>query len=389
MSIDRATQSQSERRSRSVSRPHRRGGGGGGVYPAACTSSSSSSRSSSRAGGGNRRRSARYQRFTDSESALTDDDDTHSNNNAKDSYLLHNQIENPTGGAPATQLYQVMPKQPRHAVHDIRTQIQLGMQNVNHSILDDDTLQSTNSDVLQAVSVIRKNYTAKLEQSEKRKQDLLAAIVAEEQRGRELSKIVKELLPDPKNTSLQEKPSLSRQSNDRSWMSKCLSEDAEKYFDDFLSNVEETDISSFDGERSDASSSIGMKKPRDLHSGERETTGLSAGSVSLPVEMDGVVLPWLQWETSNDGSPLLCKNRVDVSVIPEHNLCSSAQGETQSCGSWPGVVIKTPVTVARKIDEYLLHVEATEEIIFEAWRQRQKIICGAFTLCSRNLLDFL
>lgn len=46
-------------------------------------------------------------------------------------------------------------------------------------------------------------------QSEKRKQDLLAEIVLEEQRGRELSKIVQEMLPDTKNNAMQ-KPSRTR-----------------------------------------------------------------------------------------------------------------------------------------------------------------------------------
>jgi hypothetical protein len=46
-------------------------------------------------------------------------------------------------------------------------------------------------------------------QSEKRKQDLLADIVLEEQRGRELSKTVKELLPEPKKTATG-KPSRAR-----------------------------------------------------------------------------------------------------------------------------------------------------------------------------------
>lgn len=44
-------------------------------------------------------------------------------------------------------------------------------------------------------------------QSEKRKQDLLSEIVLEEQRSRELSKIVKEWLPDPKNNVIVDKPS--------------------------------------------------------------------------------------------------------------------------------------------------------------------------------------
>lgn len=49
-------------------------------------------------------------------------------------------------------------------------------------------------------------------QSEKRKQELLAEILLEEQRGRELSKIVQELLPDPK-VSVVEKPSRARKVN--------------------------------------------------------------------------------------------------------------------------------------------------------------------------------
>lgn len=100
-------------------------------------------------------------------------------------------------------------------------------------------------------------------------------------------------------------------------MSKRLTEEAEKYFEDFLSNVEDTDISSFDGERSDASSSLGgITKPRGTATsyGEIETSQNPAGYSSLPVEMEGVNLPWLQWETSNDGSPILSKNKMNPSA---------------------------------------------------------------------------
>lgn len=87
-------------------------------------------------------------------------------------------------------------------------------------------------------------------------------------------------------------------------MSERLIEDAERYFDDFITNIEDTDLSSFDGERSDGSSTLGgMVKGRDFAIGEAETCRIPAGSTSHPVEMDGVILPWLQWETSHDGSP--------------------------------------------------------------------------------------
>ncbi|KAF9624692.1 hypothetical protein IFM89_012985 [Coptis chinensis] len=67
------------------------------------------------------------------------------------------------------------------------------------------------------------------------------------------------------------------QNNDRGWMSKCLTEDAKRYIYDFLSNVEDTDLI--------------------LHYGESEAAGCSTRSTFLPVEIDGVVLPWLQFKT--------------------------------------------------------------------------------------------
>lgn len=92
-------------------------------------------------------------------------------------------------------------------------------------------------------------------------------------------------------------------------MSKRLTEEAERYIEDFISNVEDTDISSIDGERSDTSSSIGGIT-------KTETFQNPAMSTPLPVAMDGVVLPWLQWETSNDATPIGCKNKTEPPGIP-------------------------------------------------------------------------
>lgn len=109
-----------------------------------------------------------------------------------------------------------------------------------------------------------------------------------------------------------------QRSNDRSRMSKRLTEEAEKYIEDFISNVEDTtDISSLDGERSDTSSSIGViVKPETLYS--------PAVSNSLPVEMDGVVLPWLQWETSNEVTPQSWKSKAEPPTTPTPNTLRNA-----------------------------------------------------------------
>lgn len=92
-------------------------------------------------------------------------------------------------------------------------------------------------------------------------------------------------------------------------MSKRLTEEAERYIEDFISNVEDTDISSVDGERSDTSSSLGgiMKG---------ETFQGPAMSTPPPVFMDGVVLPWLRWETSNDTTPIGYRNKTEAPVTP-------------------------------------------------------------------------
>ncbi|XAR50301.1 hypothetical protein NMG60_11004588 [Bertholletia excelsa] len=235
--------------------------------------------------------------------------------------------DHPAGDDVNIGLYEAMRTELRYAVDEIRMELEQAMGRKSSALASGNCLQPANSNGLQTVSTVRKNYTSKIEQSEKRKQDLLAEIVLEEQRGRELSKIVQELLPEPKKSTNVDKPFRSRKNNDRNKVSKRLTKEAEKYFEDFISNVEDTDISSFDGERSDTSSITGVAKTRYVvsHPRETETYQSPAASTSLPVEMDGVVLPWLQWETSNDGSPLHSKNKSGIPLTPKHISWDGAQ----------------------------------------------------------------
>lgn len=101
-------------------------------------------------------------------------------------------------------------------------------------------------------------------------------------------------------------------------MSKRLTEEAEKYFEDFISNVEDTDISSLDGERSDTSSTLGGIT-------KTETFQSPTMSKPLPAEMDGVVLPWLQWETTNDSSSQSCKTKTQPQVTPKTKFLDGCQ----------------------------------------------------------------
>ena len=97
----------------------------------------------------------------------------------------------------------------------------------------------------------RKDYTAKLEQSEKRARDLCAELAADEQRRQELARIVVELLPESKPSKTKRPSRTRRNSADRKDMSECLNEEAQKYFDEFInvSNFEDSEFSSFEEER--------------------------------------------------------------------------------------------------------------------------------------------
>ncbi|XP_039805491.1 serine/arginine repetitive matrix protein 2-like isoform X2 [Panicum virgatum] len=251
----------------------------------------------------------------------------------------------------------------------------------------------------QVITELRRSYTNKLEESEKRKQELLAQLAAEEQHGHELTKIVRELLPTTKKTAnLQRQPRHRRRSNDRSKMSKRLTEEAEQYFEDFLSNVEDTDFSSFDGERSDTSST----KKDVLHNAMIETP-VALPKVGSPSEEDGLVLPWLEWETTNDLQTSPCKTKAQG----ESTACSTSNQTVSSRGSWsPGdyatsTASKDKVlarfeevgirqsscphfagTSSFHIDDYL-HLRQSEDLLFEKWRQKQRIESGGLFLCSR------
>ncbi|XP_010442012.2 PREDICTED: uncharacterized protein LOC104725102 [Camelina sativa] len=251
-------------------------------------------------------------------------------------------------------------------------------------------------DVHCTISTFKKGYATKLQESEERKRDLLAEIMLEEQRGRELSMNLKELLTE-NSSEAEEKPLRTRKrSKDRSRRtSMCLTDEAEQFIDEFISNIEDTDFSSLEDERSESSSSFGMIKSQSSQS----TTVLK----SVPVEMDGVMLPWLQWEAPDDTSAALtCLNKSPhtpntKSLVWESDPtqdASSGQGTSigtiSSRGSWSPYYSSTkPVNPIRrlKIDvaEYLKRPNSSD-ILNETWKLRHRISSGSLVLCSRSLI---
>ncbi|CAH9116297.1 unnamed protein product [Cuscuta europaea] len=335
--------------------------------------------------------------YSSHSSVLTDDElkDLHGKNvNEKiiQAVYSHKQAEHPTEDDINSGLYEAMKKGLRYAVEEIKVELEQGMirKSGNHSQLD---------------SAVRNSYVAKLEESEMRKQDLLAEILLEDQKGRELSRIVTE------NSAPVVKPSRTRKkSNDPGTLSRQLTVEAEKYFEDFITNVEDTDISSFDGERSDGSSTLGgMMKAWDgincMEPGAyqiREVSDIHRG------EMDGVILPWLKWETSNDGSS---SGKTEVRTLSRKSVFWDAKQE-HSCyspssqGSYSPAIMKyhEMSKLSKRVDneenyerevppkfdmhEYV-RLQHSEEMLFERYRERKRISSGGLLLTCTNAFSNL
>ncbi|KAL3617548.1 hypothetical protein CASFOL_037869 [Castilleja foliolosa] len=298
-------------------------------------------------------------------------------------------------------LYEAMRKDLRSAVQEIRTELNQAMGRNQTALSSGDYLQSDHD-----FPGITDKYATKLEQLEKHKQDLLTEMLLEEQRGQEVSKMVQEL-PYSRTSAVAEKPSRARKkSSDRSRVSTRLTEEAERYFEDFICNMEDTDMSSYDGERSDRSSTLGPKmKKKDPTVTEAETYKTHAGFISHPtVEMDGIILPWLEWGSSPDKT-----NKVQSRVTPKPpqrnpeedmvSLSESSNHSISSHSSWSPGLSFSPLVVKREnaskttrvaddcisprfdMDEYL-KLRNNEELLFEVYRQQNRINSGGMLLCT-------
>ncbi|PIN27062.1 hypothetical protein CDL12_00160 [Handroanthus impetiginosus] len=329
--------------------------------------------------------------YSSHSSALTDDEskDTHFGKNGFEKIIraAEHPAEDVTNGG----LYEAMRKELRHAVQEIRTELNQAIGRNQTALTSGVCLQPEKSGSLQDFSRISNKYATKLEQVEKCKQDLLNEMLLEKQRSKDVSKMFNES-PDSSASAVAEKPSRGRKrSTDRSGASKRLAEEAERYFEDFIYNFEDTDISSFDGTR----------KARDA--AKAETYETPARSSSHPVEIDGVVLPWLQWETSHEGT-LSGKNKAHTPMTPKTLQWDSEKDTVplhdpssysiSSHGSWsPGPFSSTPIDKREEeckandsissfdMDEYLKH-RNNEELLFEMYRERNRIDSGGLLLCS-------
>ncbi|RDX97455.1 hypothetical protein CR513_19783, partial [Mucuna pruriens] len=153
----------------------------------------------------------------------------------------------------ASDIYETVRSEVRRAISEIQIDLESAIQRSNATAIAvanvaDIPPNLVNPGAVELVLEIRKEYAKKLEESQERARNLRADLAVEEHRGRELDRILKEVLPYPQTPIAQKsRPAHTRKSSiERRRMSKRLAEDAKAYFDECvsLSTFDSSDFSS-------------------------------------------------------------------------------------------------------------------------------------------------
>lgn len=245
--------------------------------------------------------------------------------------------DHPTGDTDSTGLYETIRSEVWRAVSEIRSDLEQAiarkcpssatstrLSNSSHS-------KDTDADV---VSAIKEEYAAKLDQAEKRARNLWAELAVEEQRCQELSRILKEIHPDPQSSQTRKKSGTRKNSAERKQISKCLTEEAQTYFEEFvsISTLEDSEMSSLE-EVEKGSSVEDVKMEEDGYYRE------SASSISSTnLADDGIVIPWLKYETNSHPMAPLNRKKLDIASTGSKIQQDGAKEErnSSSCSSNSG-----------------------------------------------------
>ncbi|KAM1706322.1 hypothetical protein EV1_027966 [Malus domestica] len=155
------------------------------------------------------------------------------------------------GDTTASSIYETVRSEVRRAISEIQNDLASAMQRSNTPALANTDISDIPPDLVNPSAVelvldIRREYARKLERSQERARKLQSDLAVEEHRAQELSRILKEVLPDPKTPSVPKSRPGRKASIERRKMSKRLTDEAMAYFDECvsLSTFDSSDFSS-------------------------------------------------------------------------------------------------------------------------------------------------
>ncbi|XP_023900483.2 uncharacterized protein LOC112012320 isoform X2 [Quercus suber] len=161
------------------------------------------------------------------------------------------QGDNAEADSTTSSIYEAVRSEVRRAISEIQNDLEIAIRRSKTTAIATTNIADippdlVNPDAVELVLDIRREYAIKLEQSLERARKLQADLAVEEHRGHELSRILKEILPDPKTPNVPKSRPGRKTSIERRKMSKRLEEEAMNYFDECvsLSTFDSSDFSS-------------------------------------------------------------------------------------------------------------------------------------------------
>lgn len=150
----------------------------------------------------------------------------------------------------ASVIYETVRSEVRRAISDIQNDLESAIRRNNVNATGTSSIADIPCNLVDAGAIefmidIKRECTRKLEESEERAGKLRADLAVEEHRAKELSRILQEILPDPKTSNPQKSRMGRKRSTERKKISRRLTEEAMAYFDECvsLSTLDSSDFS--------------------------------------------------------------------------------------------------------------------------------------------------
>ncbi|KAG7012979.1 hypothetical protein SDJN02_25733 [Cucurbita argyrosperma subsp. argyrosperma] len=272
------------------------------------------------------------------------------------------------GQSSASDIYDIIQYEVRRAVQDIHNDLlnasQSGADAVGSSNIDIPS-ELVNPGAVEMVMDLRSEYSKKLELSQDRARKLRADLAVEEQRGLELSRILREVIPAPK-TSMRRKASIERRR-----MSKRLTDDALAYFDECVS------LSTFDG--SDFSSM--EETPPPIHQFSSTTQFQESAAIETASESEQYNLGQTSYRSSN-----LSKSQFSFSNKPQETYGIIQQDIGKYIQKCEKDGNKSRVVSMKKQCDIIMNdrnmEKASESLLFDRLVFRNRIESGSILLCG-------
>ncbi|KAJ8899040.1 hypothetical protein K2173_008869 [Erythroxylum novogranatense] len=295
---------------------------------------------------------------------------------------------NDYGGDSSSCMYETVRSEVRRAISDIQDDLETvvrrnNVANIATTNITDIPPDLVNPCAVELVLDIRREFANKLEQSRDRARQLRADLALEEHRGLELSRILKEVLPDPNTPNVQKSRPGRKCSTERRRMSKRLSEEAMAYFDECVS-LSTFDSSDFSSQEDAPFKLMGIAPPSgDPASFSQAGSSLGANHwpSSSPCEKQEACSVYSYDDASRQLPTRQWDRKSRFSFSKESSGTFDSQQQVNKCVK---VLEKDPsisTTTHYDLDEYSLQA-SEQSFLFDRLFSKNRMESGSMLLCG-------